>query len=1046
MSSDAANARVRVIVRVRPLRPKEVAQGVKEIVKAPENPDNDQTLSIFDPASLLAGVRRDLVQSWSREFTFDKCLFSNDPNSFRYARQEMVFEEVGLPVIDWVFDGFNSCVFAFGQTGSGKTYSMMGDLDRGSEHYGLVPRICFSVFDRIEEMASSVERPSDLSVTFSHMEIYNDNVYDLLAPPTPHKPKTLRVREHPKLGPFVQDLTKVKVTSFEEVLGLVAIGDKNRTVAATNANSQSSRSHAIVTLTVVQRVRVEQTRAGLPTNAVQKLEGRVHLVDLAGSERVSLSGAKSTRLKEACAINKSLSVLADVILSLSSGKKRHVPYRNSAITMVLKDSLGGNAHSVMVATISPSNFDYDESISTLKYADRAKKVRMRVDANISSGLQATDTSAVELVPLLQAEVQKLKDMLATQAQTQAHEYIDRVAQLEKQLEEREKLIQSLELQRQVKAQNANLSPEQRTRAPSSSGSHASSFLQKSNHSDQGESESEGGEGGQPVSSTAGSVGRNRVNSMSSRGGTPSKTRAGSRPLRAVLAEDANDLTTPRLVNLNQDPLFTECLVFYLPPATRVVCGSREDCYVPLSAHDVLPEHCEMNLDPRTQEVVVTPYENALVFVNGEVLTGPVTLSTFDRISLGRFHLFRFERKDMRTSANQGGVDPTLSALVPGWEFAQQELLVKNNYFQAAGNASASPSATNLPAPAVMSHLSEVIQPPAPPIAPSSPEQQKISLSDAENFSRQEDRALSQYNPPETTSHGRSGVSITTTGSTGRTKGDGGSAFTVPSLGSLFPPPLEQSPSEPLSTSTFSKPRSSVRRSIMSPDHRLVFDTESKERQEQPPVYVPMLDSPHLNLKLPPGAMLEEDGAEQRNKERGGMHSDTYDPRDSSENAEVAPLVSSPKSRRRSGLETELHDLEQSLDSEIRGGVRGGVKSVERRHSSPIVNLTASSPRSEPISASLAQQRAPNSLAPPAPQPGARSSPGARRGSLAQASSISRPSGAPPASSSFRGVGKSRDTFEAEALKLKQDLQNMQSALDSRLQRYKGGGTRFGDYK
>ena len=130
-------------------------------------------------------------------------------------------------------------------------------------------------------------------------------------------------------------------------------------------------------------MRIEQDKSGLPTNAVQKLEGRVHLVDLAGSERVSISGAKTARLKEACAINKSLSVLADVILSLSSGKKGHVPYRNSAITMVLKDSLGGNAHSVMVATISPSNFDYDESISTLKYADRAKKVRMRVDANIS---------------------------------------------------------------------------------------------------------------------------------------------------------------------------------------------------------------------------------------------------------------------------------------------------------------------------------------------------------------------------------------------------------------------------------------------------------------------------------------------------------------------------------------------------------------------------------------------------------------------------------------------------------------------------------------
>ena len=166
-----------------------------------------------------------------------------------------------------------------------------------------------------------------------------------------------------------------------------------------------------------------------PPPGAKRIEGRGAPCRPCGRREVAISGARNTRLKEACSINKASPVLADVILSLSSGKKKHVPYRNSAITMVLKDSLGGNAHAIMVATVSPSNFDYEETVSTLKYADRAKKVRMRVDANISSGLQATDTSAVEMVPLLQAEVQKLKEMLA--AQQQANEYIDRVAQLEK---------------------------------------------------------------------------------------------------------------------------------------------------------------------------------------------------------------------------------------------------------------------------------------------------------------------------------------------------------------------------------------------------------------------------------------------------------------------------------------------------------------------------------------------------------------------------------------------------------------------------------------
>ena len=194
------------------------------------------------------------------------------------------------------------------------------------------------------------------------------------------------------------------------------------------------------------------------------------------------------------------------------------------------------------------------------------------------------------------------------------------------------------------------------------------------------------------------------------------------------------------MNLNQDPLFTECLVFYLPSDTRMVCGSRENCDVPLSAHDALPEHCEIYLDPETQEVVVTPYDNALVFVNGEMVTRPVTLSTFDRISLGRFHLFRFERKDMRTSVNNGAVDPTLSALVPGWEFAQQELLVKNNYFQASG--SAAPSAPSSPAPEVMSRLHDAIQPQAQEVLKPKMHGQhvmaEIPFPDAEAFSRKVD--------------------------------------------------------------------------------------------------------------------------------------------------------------------------------------------------------------------------------------------------------------------------------------------------------------------
>ena len=251
----------------------------------------------------------------------------------------------------------------------------MGDVQDGDpSSYGLIPRICFSLFDAIDEIASD---GLETSVIFSHMEIYNEFVRDLMAPRAQRGQDVyLKVREHPSRGVFVSNLTTIKVTNFDDVMSLVAIGDKNRTIGATNSNAHSSRSHAIVTLTVIQRSR-NSPKNGLPTSALQQKVGRVHLVDLAGSERVTFSGAQGKRLKEANHINRSLSVLGDVIKCLGDSKggakRTHIPYRNSTLTMVLKDSLGGNAHAVMLTAVSPSSYDYEETVSTLKYADRAKR-------------------------------------------------------------------------------------------------------------------------------------------------------------------------------------------------------------------------------------------------------------------------------------------------------------------------------------------------------------------------------------------------------------------------------------------------------------------------------------------------------------------------------------------------------------------------------------------------------------------------------------------------------------------------------------------------
>ena len=404
-----SNARVRVVVRIRPLSPKEEKANHKNILEG-----GDHTIVAWDPTCLEQNARQDLAildaSCWSREFAFDRCLWSTDINSEAYASQSDVYDEVGQPVLDWILNGYNCCVLAFGQTGAGKTWTMMGDIKSPDpSRYGLVPRICFSLFEALDHISNGDGLES---VMFSHMEIYNENVRDLLAPPNVNPSngmavtEYLRVREHPTRGVFVANLTTIRVTNFEDLMSLIAIGDKNRTVGATNANAHSSRSHAIVTLTVIQRSR-STPKNGLPTSALQQRVGRVHLVDLAGSERVYMTGAQGTRLREASNINRSLSVLGDVIKCLGDrgqhggARKAHVPYRNSTLTMVLKDSLGGNAHAVMLTAVSPSSFDYEETISTLKYADRAKRVRMRVEANVTSGLLATDSSAVELVPLLQ---------------------------------------------------------------------------------------------------------------------------------------------------------------------------------------------------------------------------------------------------------------------------------------------------------------------------------------------------------------------------------------------------------------------------------------------------------------------------------------------------------------------------------------------------------------------------------------------------------------------------------------------------------------------
>lgn len=336
----------------------------------------------------------------TKTFTYDFSFYSADTKSPDYVSQEMVFKTLGTDVVKSAFEGYNACVFAYGQTGSGKSYTMMGN----SGDSGLIPRICEGLFSRINETTRWDE--ASFRTEVSYLEIYNERVRDLLRRKS-SKTFNLRVREHPKEGPYVEDLSKHLVQNYADVEELMDAGNINRTTAATGMNDVSSRSHAIFTIKFTQA----KFDSEMPCETVSK----IHLVDLAGSERADATGATGVRLKEGGNINKSLVTLGNVISALADlsqdatntlAKKKpvFVPYRDSVLTWLLKDSLGGNSKTIMIATISPADVNYGETLSTLRYANRAKNIINKPTIN--------EDANVKLIRELRAEIARLKTLLA----------------------------------------------------------------------------------------------------------------------------------------------------------------------------------------------------------------------------------------------------------------------------------------------------------------------------------------------------------------------------------------------------------------------------------------------------------------------------------------------------------------------------------------------------------------------------------------------------------------------------------------------------------
>ncbi|KAI8065258.1 hypothetical protein BC940DRAFT_320720 [Gongronella butleri] len=623
---------IKVFVRCRPLNSRELARGATGLIEMRGN----QTI-ISKPADLCIGKESEDQKA----FTFDKSYWSADKSSPDYADQQTVYNDVGEELLNHAFDGYNCCIFAYGQTGSGKSYSMMGY----GEDIGIIPRTCAELFNRITQ---NTDPNVSYAAEVSYIEIYNEKVRDLL---NPKNKGNLKVREHPSTGPYVEDLSRLVVKDFDGLDHLMDEGNKARTVAATNMNETSSRSHAVFTVFLTQKRKDELTK--LETEKV----ARISLVDLAGSERANSTGATGARLKEGANINRSLTTLGKVIAGLAEqserkpGKKskdNFIPYRDSVLTWLLKDSLGGNSKTAMIAAISPA--DYDETLSTLRYADQAKKIKNKAVVN-------EDPNA-KMIRELKEELSLLRDRLHVYApdivqelaassvlkmeggsggngkplgvagsgggggaipnQDQVIDFVDATGT--KKTMTKLEMIDQLQSSEKLLA-NLNETWEEK--------------LKRTEH-----------------------IQVERARALEELGITVHKNNVSLRAPKNM----------PHLVNLNEDPLMSECLVYQLKPGVTHVSGRdrqpapemdqqslevqkmQQHASITLGGSNIQLGHCWF--DNKDDIVTLHPKGDTLVMVNGVRLAEPRELHSGDRIILGDYHIFRFNHPEQVRRARE----------------------------------------------------------------------------------------------------------------------------------------------------------------------------------------------------------------------------------------------------------------------------------------------------------------------------------------------------------------------------------------------------------
>ncbi|XP_056102273.1 kinesin-like protein KIF1A isoform X27 [Rhinichthys klamathensis goyatoka] len=628
-----AGASVKVAVRVRPFNSREIGKDSKCIIQMSGN-----TTTIINPKA----------PKENKSFNFDYSYWSHtSPEDINFASQQQVYRDIGEEMLLHAFEGYNVCIFAYGQTGAGKSYTMMGKQEKDQQ--GIIPLLCEDLFTKFND--NNTDNNMSYSVEVSYMEIYCERVRDLL---NPKNKGNLRVREHPLLGPYVEDLSKLAVTSYNDIQDLMDSGNKARTVAATNMNETSSRSHAVFNIIFTQKRHDSET-----DNTSEKVS-KISLVDLAGSERADSTGAKGTRLKEGANINKSLttlgkviSALAEVDSGLNKNKKKKkvenfIPYRDSVLTWLLRENLGGNSRTAMVAALSPADINYDETLSTLRYADRAKQIRCNAVIN--------EDPNNRLVRELKEEVGRLKDLLYAQGLGDIIEMTNAMT---------------------------GMSPSPSLSALSSRAGSISSLHDRIMFSPGSEEAIERLKETEKIIAELNETWEEKLR----------RTEAIRMDREALLAEmgvamreDGGTVgvfspkKTPHLVNLNEDPLMSECLLYYIKDGiTRVGredASSRQD--IVLSGHFIKEEHCTFTstTGPMGEAVILEPCEGAETYVNGKRVTEPTVLRSGNRIILGKSHVFRFNHPEQarqereRTPCSETPMEPV------DWAFAQRELLDK----------------------------------------------------------------------------------------------------------------------------------------------------------------------------------------------------------------------------------------------------------------------------------------------------------------------------------------------------------------------------------